>query len=127
MERQCAGDGHPLLLAAGQLMGVMVRPVAQAHLGQQAAGFLFQLIVDLAAVLLVVGPFPGQQLTRQHDVLQRGVLGEQVEVLEHQTEVQPLFAHLALPLGGGVLSLIHICIGFGGGLTWGGMIVEYKK
>ena len=28
---------------------------------------------------------------------------KQVEVLEHQTEVQAFFAHLALPLGGGVV------------------------
>ena len=32
---------------------------------------------------------------------------KQVEVLEHQTEVQALFAHLALPLGGGVGGVPH--------------------
>ena len=29
------GDGHPLLLAAGELTGVVVRAVTQTHLGQQ--------------------------------------------------------------------------------------------
>ena len=45
--------------------------------------------------------------TRQHHVLQGGVLGEEVEVLEHQAEVEPLFSDLALLLGGGVGGVPH--------------------
>ena len=48
-----------------------------------------------------------QQFTRQHYVLQGGVLREEVEVLEHQPEVQSLFADLSLPLGGGVGGVPH--------------------
>ena len=33
---QGAGDGHPLLLAAGQLVGVLVRLVGKADLGPAA-------------------------------------------------------------------------------------------
>ena len=51
---------------------------------------------------LVVRALFGQQLARQHNVLQRGVLREKVEVLEHQTKVETLLAHFTLPLGGGV-------------------------
>ena len=58
--------------------------------------------VDLLFAGLVVGLLLGQQLLCQHDVLQSGVLREQVEGLEHQPEVQPLAAHFRLPLGGGV-------------------------
>ena len=32
---QRAGDGHPLLLAARQLAGLVVQPLAQAHAGQR--------------------------------------------------------------------------------------------
>ena len=31
---QGAGDGHPLLLTAGELVGVVSCPLRQAHLGQ---------------------------------------------------------------------------------------------
>ena len=38
----------------------------------------------------------------QGDVLEGGVLGKEVEGLEDQPEVKPLFPHVGLPLGGGV-------------------------
>ena len=105
MQRQRAGDGHPLLLPAGQLVRIMVRPVAQAHLGQQVAGLLLQLGVDALFVGLVAGLLLRQQFARQHHVLQSGILREQVEVLEHQPKMQPLFADLALALGVGELGV----------------------
>ena len=91
VERQCAGDGHPLLLTAGELVGVVACPLRQAHLGQQVTGLCFQLGVDGLFVGLVVGLLLRQKLPRQHHVFQRGVLGEEVEVLEHEAEVEALF------------------------------------
>ena len=107
VERQCAGDGHPLLLTAGELVGVVACPLRQAHLGQQVTGLCFQLGVDGLFVGLVAGLLLRQKLPRQHHVFQRGVLGEEVEVLEHKAEVEALFPHLALPLGGGVGGVPH--------------------
>ena len=107
VERQRAGDGHPLLLTAGELVGVVACPLRQAHLGQQVTGLCFQLDVDGLFVGLVVGLLFCQKLPRQHHVFQRGVLGEEVEVLEHEAEVEALFPHLALPLGGGVGGVPH--------------------
>ena len=46
VEGQRTGDGHPLLLAAGELMGVVARPLRQAHLGQQIAGLRLEAGVD---------------------------------------------------------------------------------
>ena len=63
--------------------------------------------MDGLFVGLVVRALLRQQFTRQHYVLQGGVLREKVEVLEYQTKVQPLFADLALALGGGVGSVPH--------------------
>ena len=64
MERQCAGDGHPLLLTAGELVGIVSRPLRQAHLGQQVTGLCFQLGVDGLFVGLVVGLLLRQKLPR---------------------------------------------------------------
>ena len=63
--------------------------------------------MDGLFVGLVAGLLPGQKLPRQHHVFQRGVLGKEVEVLEHEAEVEALFPHLALPLGGGVGGVPH--------------------
>ena len=88
---QRTGDGHPLLLAAGELVGIVPRPVAQAHLGQQLLGLGLDLLTGSRFLLaLEVRPLLGQQLTGQRDILQGGVLGEQVEGLEDQPEVEPL-------------------------------------
>ena len=83
-------------------MRVVVLPVGEAHLRQQRPRLLLDLSKDLALVLLVIRAFLRQKLACQHHILQRGVLGEQVEVLEHQTEMQPLFADGLLALGAGV-------------------------
>ena len=88
-------------------MRVVVRPLGQAHLAQQLLCLLLQLSVDGLFVDLVVRALLRQQLPRQHHVLQGGVLREEVEVLEHQAEVEPLFSDLALLLGGGVGGVPH--------------------
>ena len=81
----------------------MPRPVGKPHLGQQFPGMRFQLVVDLLAVLLVVRALFRQQFTRQHHILQRRILRKKVEILEHQSEVQPLFAQHGLALGAGIV------------------------
>ena len=99
---QGPGDGDPLLLAAGELVGVVSRPLCQPHFGQQRAPLRLDLLQDRLFVLLEIGPLLSQKLLGQGDIFQRRVLGEQVEGLEHHAKVETLFADLALPLGCGV-------------------------
>ena len=99
VQGQGPGDGHPLLLAARQLVRIVVGPVGQPHPAQQLPGLGLDLGVNLFLPRLVVGLLLGQKLLGQHHVLQGGVLGEQVEGLEHQPEVEPLAAHLRPPAG----------------------------
>ena len=112
---QGPGDGHPLLLPAGELVGVVAHPVLEAHLGQQA----LPLGPDGGQVLPGFLPL-GHEFPGQGDVLQGGVLGEEVEVLEHQAEVEALAADLPLPLGGGVGGVEEDLVPDGDGpLVWG--------
>ena len=83
-------------------MGVVIGPVGQPHPREQLPPPLVNLSKNLPLVLLEVAPLLRQQAHRQGHVLQGGVLGKEVEGLEHQPEVKPLAAHLAVPLGGGV-------------------------
>ena len=104
-QRQGTGDGHPLLLSAGELVGVVPHPVAEPHLRQQLLGLVLYLLVDLLLAAFVVRPLLGQQLAGQHHVLQSGILGKQVEGLEHHPKVEPpipQFAVRELVLAGGV-------------------------
>ena len=104
---QGAGDGHALLLAAGQLGGVGVGLVGQAHQLQQLAG-----------ALLRVGLLHPGDLHGEADVPQAGALHEQVKVLEDHGDVvaggpelggchgvQPLTVHDDLA-GGGALQQV---------------------
>ena len=70
---QGTGDGHALLLAAGQLGGPVVYALAQPH--------LLQLLLGNARGLLLVAV--QHLLLRQHDVSLGREVREQVEVLEH--------------------------------------------
>ena len=72
-------------------MGVMPRPVGQAHLGQQRPSLLLNLSEDALLLPLKVGPLPGQELAGQSHVFQRGVLGKEVERLEDQPKVCLLY------------------------------------
>ena len=72
---QAAGDGHALLLAAGQLRRPVPQPLAQAdHRGQGVAAF-FGLPVDAALVV-----------QRHLDVLDDRQLRNQVVRLEHEAD-----------------------------------------
>ena len=62
-----AGDGHPLLLAAGQFRRTMGQPLAQAEIAEQFDGALVRLAAREAADHL-----------RQQHVLQRGEFRQQM-------------------------------------------------
>ena len=83
-------------------MGIVPRPVGEAHRGEQLAALGLDGGVYLLPLRLVVLALLRQELGRERHVLQRGVLREEVEALEHQTEVQPLAAHVRLAASGGV-------------------------
>ena len=71
--RQRAGDGDALLLAAGQLRGIVVQPVAKPDRGQ----FARRMVVCVGAA---------GQFQRHRDVLQRGHGRDQMERLEDDTD-----------------------------------------
>ena len=86
LQGQGPGDGHPLLLSAGELAGVIADAVGQAHLLNELPGSLLQLLHRCLF----------QQLGGQHHVFQHGILGEQVEGLEHQAKMEPVLPDLAV-------------------------------
>ena len=92
MEGQRPCDGHPLLLAAGELVGIVAGPVGEAHPLQKRHA----LPLDGGPAALVLLP----QLPRQSHILQGGILGEEVEGLKHQPEVEPLLTDGLLAEGG---------------------------
>ena len=69
VKRQRAGNGHTLLLAAGELMRVVAGPLRKAHLRQQFSRLLFQLRVDSLFICLILRAFLCQQFSCQHHVL----------------------------------------------------------
>src|SRR5690606_14621102 len=77
LHRQCASDRHALLLAAGETPGVGVLLAVQTDLGQQRAaardGLATPLLLHLHRAF--------------DDILEGGPMGEQVEVLEHETDM----------------------------------------
>ena len=76
VRRERAGHRRPLLLAARERRRTVGHPPGQPHGGEQLLG-------PRAGPALVL---PGDQ-QRQHDVLQRGELPEQVMELEHESEL----------------------------------------
>ena len=91
LHRQRARDRHALLLPAGELAGVVPDLLPEPHALDQLHRLGFDLFVRALA----------EQLGRQRDVIQHAVLREEIEVLEHQTEVQALFLQF---LFGGALA-----------------------
>ena len=61
-QSQCPGNGHPLLLTAGKLMGIVSGPICQAHFLQQNIPLFLNLSEDLLFVCLKVCFFLCQQL-----------------------------------------------------------------
>ena len=75
---QGAGDGHALLLAAGQFGGLVAQTCLQAHFAQQADGLGTGFLHGT----------PGNQC-RDHDVLLGGKFRQQVVRLEDETDAPP--------------------------------------
>ena len=72
------GDGYPLALAAGEVRGLVRLPLGQIEFLEESLGPLTVLPPDT----------PGQ-VRHQQQVLQRGQIGDEVVVLEHQAHVIP--------------------------------------
>ena len=69
---QRAGNGHALLLAAGELRGQVMRAIGQADPIERRARF--DLVGHAVEVL------------RQHDVLERRQVGDEMELLEDEAD-----------------------------------------
>src|SRR5439155_560914 len=67
---QCAGDANSLLLASGKLRRQMIRTFLKAHALERIEG------------LLLIGH--AMEVLRQHDVLYRCQIGNEVKLLEHK-------------------------------------------
>ncbi|MNV54332.1 hypothetical protein D3C71_1465220 [compost metagenome] len=84
---QSAGDRHTLLLAAGQLLRIMMNPIRQPDSGQVGGCDLLRLL--LRQLLDDDQPF--------HHILQCRLLPEQIELLEHHCRA--LAQRQRIPLG----------------------------
>ena len=101
---QGAGDGDPLLLAAGKLAWQVVQAVFQAQTGQQVRGAL----TAVATILLV-------QAQHQLDIFEGAQIGHQVVGLEGEADL--------LAAEAGALDIVHLAqvlpvdqqLPFGGG------------
>ena len=82
LHRQRSRDRHTLLLSARKLAGVVVDLFLQADAVDQLESVFLDLFFTAFA----------QQLRCEGDVLEHAVLREKVEVLEHQTKMQPLLS-----------------------------------
>ena len=98
LQGQGTGDSHPLLLAAGELVGVVLRPVGEAHPPQELPALLQDGVPALVVLL-------GHELPCQGHVLQGRILGEEVERLKYQAKVQPPLADLRLGGAAGILGV----------------------
>ena len=108
---QGSGDGHALLLTARKLAGVGVGLLRKPHAGKKCLGLLADggVLLRLEGAGGVAALFLADGLDLvlqgegggQHEILHDGVLGEEVEGLEDQTEVQAVAADLGI--GQGVL------------------------
>ena len=74
---ECPGDRHALLLAAGELGGMVVEPVGEADALERLTGTFAPL----------AGGNPPGIDHRQLDILERRRPCQEVEVLEHEAEV----------------------------------------
>jgi hypothetical protein len=101
---QRAGDGHALLLAAGKLRRMVVHALGQA---------------DLCEAFFCAGVALGKRGTAiqqgQGDIVQGGGARQQVEMLEHETELA--VAHLRQFIAGELRDFLPLA---GSGHGWGG-------
>ena len=83
-------------------MRIEIHLFLQPHLRQKLLGPGGDLRVEQLFLCLVIRLLLCQQLACQHDVLPGRILREQIEILEHKAEVQPLAANFTLLLRIGV-------------------------
>ncbi|MPM08531.1 hypothetical protein SDC9_54844 [bioreactor metagenome] len=81
-------------------MGVKIHFIRKTHLSEELGCRNVDVLMD--GIIPVFRLFPGQELACQHDVFQRGILGEEIEGLKHQTEMEPLFPNLPFLLRSGI-------------------------
>ena len=88
LHRQRAGNGHTLLLAAGEFRRIMMRALGQADFRQQ----IFRLLL---CRLLAGATYPQRA---KHHVFQRRQVREQVKLLEHHPGflTNQTFVHLRI-------------------------------
>ena len=96
IQSQGTGNRHALALAAGKLMGVIVHPVLQPHIRQQAFRMRLDFLQPGGFPLFLVRLLPGQQFFGQHHVFKGSILGKEIEGLEHQAEMETLQAEIAM-------------------------------
>ena len=108
MQRQCAGNGYPLLLTAGELVGIVICPVGKPHLRQKIHTGGTDGFLAFACVL-------GHQLPCQRHVFQRRVLGKEIEGLEHHAEVETLLPNFRFRLGRALRSVKQHFVLYGDG------------
>ncbi len=96
LERQRPGDRHALLLAAGELSGVLVGMGQQADAVEQRQGLLAG---DRLVQQLVIA-------RGQHHVVEHRAVGEQVEALEDHADAPYPGAHLAFVDDGSALKIV---------------------
>ena len=80
-----AGDGHTLLLTAGQLMRVVVLLTGQSH-GLQ----------HLRHQRLDGGPARADHLKRERHILPHGLVRQQLVILEHESDGTTILRHLTV-------------------------------
>ena len=97
-----AGDGHALLLAAGELVGIAVELVGQAHEAQH----LGHLGLDDVTAL-------PDYLQGEGHVLEDGLVRQELEVLEHAADVAAQVGHAPVAHGGQIL-VRHVDLARGG-------------
>ena len=82
IERQRPRNGDALLLAAGELMRIVVHARFQPDALEQRAAVLVDFVEDGLFARFVVGALFGEDFSGQHDVLERRVLREEIEGLD---------------------------------------------
>ena len=73
---QRPGDGHPLLLAAGKLVGFVLQAVGQSHVGEQLAG-----------VVRIILPMIALDHARDQHILQSGEFCQKMMELENKADI----------------------------------------
>ena len=77
-------------------MRIVIQLVRKADAGKQLLALRAELGVYRLPVCAEIRPLLGLKPRREHDVLQRRILREQVEVLENQPEVQAIAAYICV-------------------------------